>query len=129
MLNALHLHAGPLDVLDTQTAVFIGMVYAYLPIAIVPLFVVLDRIPKPLLEASRDLGASRLKTFLFVTLPISPAGHCDGRAADRRADAGRDGDPETARRQPWCADGAGDRRRNICSRRTIRSARPWRCWS
>jgi spermidine/putrescine transport system permease protein len=73
-LNALYLHEGPLDVLDTQLAVFIGMVYAYLPIAIVPLFVVLDRIPKPLLEASRDLGASRLKTFVFVTLPLSRPG-------------------------------------------------------
>ena len=74
VLNALHLHQGPLDVLDTQTAVFIGMVYAYLPIAIVPLFVVLDRIPKPLLEASRDLGASRLRTFWNVTLPLSRPG-------------------------------------------------------
>ncbi len=74
VLNALHLHQGPLDILDTQTAVFIGMVYAYLPIAIVPLFVVLARIPTPLLEASRDLGASRLKTFLHVTLPLSRPG-------------------------------------------------------
>ncbi|MCX5495586.1 ABC transporter permease [Kaistia dalseonensis] len=74
VLNVLNLHSGPLDVLDTQTAVFIGMVYAYLPIAIVPLYVVLDRIPRPLLEASRDLGASRLETFLFVTLPMSRPG-------------------------------------------------------
>ena len=74
VLNALNLHQGPLDILDTQTAVFIGMVYAYLPIAIVPLFVVLARIPPPLLEASRDLGASRLKTFLYVTLPLSRPG-------------------------------------------------------
>ena len=74
VLNALHLHDGPLDLLDTQTAVFIGMVYAYLPIAIVPLFVVLDRIPRPLIEASRDLGASRLSTFLHVTLPLSRPG-------------------------------------------------------
>ncbi len=74
VLNALYLHEGPLDVLDTQVAVFIGMVYAYLPIAIVPLFVVLDRIPKPLLEASRDLGASRWKTFAFITLPLSRPG-------------------------------------------------------
>jgi spermidine/putrescine transport system permease protein len=74
MLNALHLHAGPLDVLDTQTAVFIGMVYAYLPIAVVPLYVVLERIPETLLEASRDLGGSRLKTFLHVVLPLSRPG-------------------------------------------------------
>jgi len=74
VLNTLHLHRGPLDVLDTQTAVFIGMVYAYLPIAIVPLFVTLDRIRPVLLEASRDLGASRWQTFWYVTLPLSRPG-------------------------------------------------------
>ncbi|MET1026741.1 MAG: ABC transporter permease [Dongiaceae bacterium] len=74
VLNALHLHQGPLDILDTQMAVFIGMVYVYLPIAIVPLFVVFDRIPQPLIEASRDLGASRWRTFLFVILPLSRPG-------------------------------------------------------
>jgi spermidine/putrescine transport system permease protein len=74
VFNALHLHSGPLDLLDSQTAVFIGMVYAYLPIAVVPLFVVLDRIPEPLIEASRDLGASRWQTFLRVTLPLSRPG-------------------------------------------------------
>lgn len=74
ILNTLHLHQGPLDVLDTRTAVFIGMVYAYLPIAIVPLFVALDRIPRVLLEASSDLGASPWQTFWRVTLPLSRAG-------------------------------------------------------
>lgn len=74
VLNALYLHDGPLDILDTQTAVFIGMVYAYLPIAIVPLYVVLDRIPQSLFDASRDLGASPLRTFFFVTLPLSRPG-------------------------------------------------------
>ena len=74
VLNFLHLHSGPLDLLDPKTAVFIGMVYAYLPIAVVPLFVVLDRIPAPLLEASRDLGASRFQTFWAVTLPMARPG-------------------------------------------------------
>jgi spermidine/putrescine transport system permease protein len=74
VMNALGLHAGPLDVLDSQTAVFIGMVYAYLPIAVVPLFVVLDRIPEPLLEAGRDLGASRWQAFWLVILPLSRPG-------------------------------------------------------
>jgi len=73
-LNFLHLYSGPLDVMDTQTAVFIGMVYAYLPIAVVPLFLVLNRIPARLVEASRDLGASPLKTFLHVILPLSRPG-------------------------------------------------------
>ena len=108
MLNLLGLHSGPLDVLDSQTAVFIGMVYAYLPIAVVPLFVVLDRIPEPLIEASRDLGASRWETFWLVTWPLSRPGHRDRRLADRRADAGRAGDPAAARRQPRRADGPGD---------------------
>jgi ABC-type spermidine/putrescine transport system permease subunit I len=74
VINALGLHSGPLDVLDSQTAVFIGMVYAYLPIAVVPLFVVLDRIPEPLIEASRDLGASRWEAFWLVTWPLSRPG-------------------------------------------------------
>lgn len=74
ILDALGLHAGALDVLDTPVAVFIGMVYAYLPIAIVPLFVVLDRIPHALLEASQDLGATRWRTFVSVTLPLSRPG-------------------------------------------------------
>ena len=74
ILNTLHLHSGPLDVIDTQTAVFIGMVYAYLPIAIVPLYLVLARIPDTLIEAGRDLGASPWKTFLNVILPLSRPG-------------------------------------------------------
>ncbi len=74
VMNTLHVHSGPLDVLDTQTSVFIGLVYAYLPIAIVPLFVVLARIPATLIEASRDLGATRWQTFLHVTLPLARPG-------------------------------------------------------
>jgi len=74
VLNALRLHAGPLDVLDTQTAVFIGMVYAYLPIAVVPLYIVLERIPAALVEASRDLGAAPWQTFVHVVLPLSRPG-------------------------------------------------------
>jgi len=73
-LNLLYLHSGPLDVLDTQTAVFIGLVYAYLPIAVVPIYIVLIRIPPALLEASRDLGASAWQSFWHVTLPMSRPG-------------------------------------------------------
>lgn len=70
LINAIGLHHGALDVLDSRTAVYIGTVYAYLPIAIVPIYVVLDRVPRELFEASHDLGGSRLKTFLHVTLPM-----------------------------------------------------------
>jgi ABC-type spermidine/putrescine transport system permease subunit I len=74
VLNAVHLTSGPLDVLDTQTAVFIGLVYAYLPIAVIPIYIVLARIPPALIEASRDLGATALQSFWYVTLPMSRPG-------------------------------------------------------
>lgn len=74
LINAIGLHAGPLDMLDSRLAVYIGTVYAYLPIAIVPIYVVLDRVPAELFEASHDLGGSRLKTFLHVTLPMARPG-------------------------------------------------------
>ena len=74
VLNITGILPGPLDVMDTQTAVFIGLVYAYLPVAVVPIYIVLIRIPPALIEASRDLGASSWKTFWHVTLPLSRPG-------------------------------------------------------
>jgi spermidine/putrescine transport system permease protein len=53
------------------SSVILGMVYGYVPFMILPLYAFLDRIPQSLLEASRDLGASRLQTFRMVTLPLS----------------------------------------------------------
>jgi len=77
-LNFLHLHEGPLAVLDTQTAVRIGIVYGYLPLMALPLFVAFERVPAEVLEASKDLGASQLRTFLFVTIPLARAGIATG---------------------------------------------------
>jgi ABC-type spermidine/putrescine transport system permease subunit I len=74
VLNFLHLHSGSLNWLDTNTAVGIGLVYAYLPLMVIPLFVAFDRIPEDVLEASKDLGASRVRTFLHVTLPMARPG-------------------------------------------------------
>lgn len=74
VLNFLHLHTGQLNWLDTNTAVGIGLVYGYLPLMVVPLFVAFDRIPEEVLEASKDLGAGRVRTFLNVTLPIARPG-------------------------------------------------------
>ena len=65
---------GPLEVLYTRTAVLIGVVYNYLPLMILPLFVAFDRVGEPLREASKDLGAGRLRTFLRVTLPLAQPG-------------------------------------------------------
>jgi spermidine/putrescine transport system permease protein len=51
--------------------VVLGLVYGYIPYMILPLYGFLDRINPSLLEAGRDLGASPVKTFLRVTLPLS----------------------------------------------------------
>ena len=63
-----------LDVLDTRLGVQIGVVYNYLPLMIFPLFVALDRLDHTHREASKDLFANRLRTFLQVTLPLSAPG-------------------------------------------------------
>ena len=61
----------PLAILNTREAVLIGVVYNYLPMMILPLFVAFDRVSDELREASADLGASRVTTFLRVTLPLA----------------------------------------------------------
>nr|WP_239528367.1 ABC transporter permease [Microbacterium esteraromaticum] len=65
---------GPIEVLYTRTAVLIGVVYNYLPLMILPLYVAFDRVGTPLREASKDLGADGLRTFLQVTVPLARPG-------------------------------------------------------
>jgi len=73
-LQAAGLLHTPLAILDTQAAVQLGIIYNYLPVAILPIFVALDRIDPELRRASMDLGAGRLATFLQVTLPLAAPG-------------------------------------------------------
>lgn len=54
----------PLTILHTNLAVYIGIVYAYLPFMVLPIYTALTRIDYSLVEASLDLGARPLKTFL-----------------------------------------------------------------
>jgi spermidine/putrescine transport system permease protein len=68
------LRDGPIQVLDTRTAVQLAIVYNYLPLMIFPLWVALDRVELHLREASKDLGANRIRTFLRVTLPLAMPG-------------------------------------------------------
>jgi spermidine/putrescine transport system permease protein len=77
-LQAIHLRGGPLSILDTRAAVQLGVVYNYLVLMILPLFVALDRLDPAMREASKDLGANRIKTFLQVTLPLSMPGIISG---------------------------------------------------
>lgn len=69
---------GPIQLLETQTAVQIALVYNYLGFMILPLFVALDRIEPGLREASKDLGAGRLTTFMRVTFPLAGPGIAAG---------------------------------------------------
>ncbi len=74
VLHALHLSHGSLNVLYSPTAVWIGILYSYLPLMILPLFVALERIDPGLTHAASDLGASGLRAFRRVTLPLSMPG-------------------------------------------------------
>ena len=64
----------PLTILNTNTAVYIGIVYTYLPFMILPIYSALERLDGSLLEAAEDLGCSRLSAFWLVTVPLSKNG-------------------------------------------------------
>ncbi|AXI53594.1 ABC transporter permease [Sulfitobacter sp. JL08] len=64
--------------INTPFAVLVGIIYGYLPLMVFPIYVSLDRLDKRLLEASSDLGAPPLTTFLSVTLPMSLSGIATG---------------------------------------------------
>ncbi len=64
----------PLIILNTTTAVYIGIVYTYLPFMILPIFAALEKLDESLLEAAQDLGCSRFSAFWLVTFPLSKPG-------------------------------------------------------
>ncbi len=68
------LGVGPLRLLYTDTAMYIGIVYTYLPFMVLPLYARLSQLDPVLLEAAADLGAPPLRAFLRVTLPLSLPG-------------------------------------------------------
>lgn len=74
MLLALHIVATPVVWLSTDSAMYLGMVYSYLPFMILPLFATLLKIDPALLEAAADLGSSQLESFWLVTFPLSLPG-------------------------------------------------------
>lgn len=68
----------PLDLIYNNSAVLLGMVYNFLPFMVFPIFSVLAKIDKQLIEAAEDLGANRVKTFLKVIFPLSIPGIVTG---------------------------------------------------
>jgi putrescine transport system permease protein len=68
----------PATWLATDTAVYIGIVYSYLPFMVLPLYASLEKMDDTLLEAAADLGAPRWKAFWAVTVPLSLPGVAAG---------------------------------------------------
>ena len=73
-----HLGIGPLPLIRTNAAVILGMVYNYLPYMIMPLYTVIMKIDRRLIEAAQDLGCSGRQVFSRVTLPLSVPGIISG---------------------------------------------------
>jgi putrescine transport system permease protein len=74
VLMGLGLIDSPLEILHTPVAVYIGIVYSYLPFMVLPLYATLVRLDVTLLEAAADLGCRPWKQFLRITLPLSMPG-------------------------------------------------------
>ena len=70
-LRALGLVQHPLAILNSDTAVIIGIVYSYLPFMLLPLYATLEKLDFALLEAAADLGCRPWRAFWTVTLPLA----------------------------------------------------------
>ncbi|MBR9892411.1 ABC transporter permease subunit [bacterium] len=64
----------PLQIMNTNTAVYIGIVYTYLPFMVLPIYSALEKMDESLIEAAEDLGCSKLAAFWLVTWPLSHNG-------------------------------------------------------
>ncbi|SOC35807.1 ABC-type spermidine/putrescine transport system permease subunit I [Rhizobium subbaraonis] len=78
LLRSMGYTGEPLSLLYTEAAVITGLVYNYLPFVILAIYSTLSRLNPELMEASRDLGAGPVRTFLRVTLPLSLPGVAAG---------------------------------------------------
>jgi len=74
LLLSLHLITDPIPMVASRAAVYVGIVYSYLPFMILPLYSNLEKHDHSLLEAAADLGAPPWKAFLRVTWPLSLPG-------------------------------------------------------
>ena len=78
ILNTFLMHVGiidqPLSLLYNTGSVMLGMIYALLPFMVLPIYVSIEQFDNRLLEASYDLGASPMKTFFNITLPLTMPG-------------------------------------------------------
>ncbi len=77
-IAALGLTAAPPHLLYTDFAMYLGLVYSYLPFMVLPLYASLSRLDPALLEAAGDLGAAPFRSFRTITLPLSLPGVAAG---------------------------------------------------
>jgi putrescine transport system permease protein len=77
LLNV-HVIDAPVAWLASDTAIYIGVVYSYLPFMVLPLYAALEKIDPALLEAAADLGCTRTRAFWRVTVPLTRAGMAAG---------------------------------------------------
>lgn len=68
----------PLTILNTDTAVYIGIVYSYLPFMVLPIYAALEKMDYSLIEAAQDLGCPPISAFWKITFPLSLAGVAAG---------------------------------------------------
>jgi putrescine transport system permease protein len=73
-LMGIGLISEPLDILNTETAVYIGIVYAYLPFMVLPLYATLEKMDDTLIEAALDLGSTPWRSFWTITVPLAMPG-------------------------------------------------------
>jgi putrescine transport system permease protein len=73
-LAGLGLITEPVHILNTETAVYIGIVYAYLPFMVLPLYASLEKMDDTLLEAALDLGSTPWRAFWTITVPLAMPG-------------------------------------------------------
>ena len=78
VLGALGVVSEPPVWLSTDTAVYIGIVYSYLPFMVLPIYATLEKMDESLREAAADLGCPRWKIFWLVTLPVALPGVIGG---------------------------------------------------
>lgn len=82
LLNIVLMNIGvidrPLQILNTDTAIFIGVVYSYLPFMVLPLYATLEKLDWTLLEAAQDLGCPPWRAFWQVTVPLALPGIAAG---------------------------------------------------
>ncbi len=68
----------PMNIINTPKAIILGMVYNFLPFMVLPIYNVLIKIDKDIIDAARDLGANSVQTFLKIILPLSLPGVISG---------------------------------------------------